>query len=157
MRPEGLCQWKIPVTQSGIEPATCRLLGQPTNRATVCCTEYVQQRELLHSKLEQLVAVLEVFAEIVLELKVFKNIIRNEMTSAWICGHNHSARNGQYEKQRIGREEFRTTTLLVYCTSYETLSLCFPTCPFFARGSLLTSKNNYGSSHPCWRKYAVYG
>jgi len=55
------------------------------------------------------------------------------MTTVCICGHNHSAWNGQYEKRRISREKIRTTAILAYCTSYKTLSLCFPTCPLFAR------------------------
>ena len=35
VRPEGLCQWKIPMTPSGIEPATFRIAARYLNR-----TEY---------------------------------------------------------------------------------------------------------------------
>jgi len=44
VRPEGLCQRKVPKTPSGIEPATFRLVGQCFNQTVI-----VTSRNLLRS------------------------------------------------------------------------------------------------------------
>ena len=42
VRPEGLCQWKIPITPTGIKPATFRLVAQCFNRPRhLQCTNQV--------------------------------------------------------------------------------------------------------------------
>ena len=48
VRPEELCPWKIPMTPSGIEPATCRFVGSLLQALNISktdqlCTEQQQQ------------------------------------------------------------------------------------------------------------------
>jgi hypothetical protein len=53
VRPEGLCQWKVPVTPSGVDPATFRFVVQYLNHcATACPTIFKVQDFKIESEVK---------------------------------------------------------------------------------------------------------